>query len=60
MSLSAMPLILRCTKTDHDRSSHDISALSGSASGLWRRAASCRRSHQSRGISQLPQRQRRA
>ena len=30
MSLSAMPLILRCTKTDHDRSSHDISALSGS------------------------------
>jgi hypothetical protein len=33
MSLSAMPLILRCTKTDHDRSSHDISALSGSSSG---------------------------
>ena len=33
MSLSAMPLILRCTKTDHDRSSHDISALSGSVNG---------------------------
>jgi len=54
MSLSAMPLILRCTKTDHDRSSHDISALSGSPtdtviqiSGMMPRPAYLRRSSRS-------------